>query len=316
MVAPQNEHGPGVRKHVEAANHTPHTSNTTAFLRHVNAAPMRSAPRAAQIDDILAKLEGVKTAGDGYTALCPAHPDRNPSLSIGTRSGGGLLLFCHSGCSFFEILAACGIETMLPGTPKRSRAEIAVELSDRQQQAYIRQLTGQKNAQRMWRYAHEPDAEHPYLVAKRVQARGIREMKQSLLIPMRDGNGQLWNLQFITPDCTKKFHYGCKVAGLYHAIGKFSGNVQVEQIVIAEGYATAASIHEATGYPCAAAFTAGNLEAVAKTLRAKYPELRIVIAADNDVATEQKIGRNPGRYFADRAAAAVGGLVAYPEFSA
>jgi len=39
MPAPQNEHGPGVRKHVEAANHTPHTTNTTASALRVNAYP-------------------------------------------------------------------------------------------------------------------------------------------------------------------------------------------------------------------------------------------------------------------------------------
>ncbi len=316
MAAPQNEHGPGVRKHVEAANHTTHTSNTTASLRHVNAAPMRPAPRAAQIDDILANLEGVKTAGDGYTALCPAHPDRNPSLSIGTRADGGILLFCHSGCTFPEILAACGMQTDSISREKKTPSEISAAFIERQQAIHIKQLKGQQHAQRMWKHSCDASVDHPYLIAKQVKPYGIRQMKGALLIPMRDSDGHIWNLQLITPDRVKKFQYGCRVTGLYHAIGKFSGKVPVELMVIAEGYATAASVHEATGYPVAVALTAGNLEPVAKTLRSKYPNLRIVIAADNDAATALKIGRNPGLHFANRAAAAVGGLVAFPEFSA
>src|SRR5207247_8290229 len=100
----------------------------------------------------------------------------------------------------------------------------------------------------------------------------------------------LHSLQFITPEkpaegSNKLYLAGGRAAGCYHAIGKPNG-----VLAVAEGYATAASIHQATGYAVAVAFDAGNLEPVAVALRAKYPELRIVVCADDDYLT----AGNPG----------------------
>ena len=53
-------------------------------------------------------------------------------------------------------------------------------------------------------------------------------------------------------------------------------------LIICEGVATGLSLYECTGYPVAVAFDAGNLEPVAKVMRARMPNLRIVIAADDD----------------------------------
>ncbi|CAA7625927.1 hypothetical protein MTBSS4_550008 [Magnetospirillum sp. SS-4] len=84
-------------------------------------------------------------------------------------------------------------------------------------------------------------------------------------------------------------------------------------IVIAEGYATAATIHETTGRPVIAAFDSGNLKAVAETVRAKFPEREILIAADNDHANKHG---NIGLSKAEEAAKAVGGHVVAPAFDA
>jgi putative DNA primase/helicase len=81
-------------------------------------------------------------------------------------------------------------------------------------------------------------------------------------------------------------------------------------LLIAEGYATACSLHEATGFPVAAAMNAGNLLNVAKAWRAKYPRMRIVICADDDTET----AGNPGMTKATEAARAVGALLAVPDF--
>lgn len=60
--------------------------------------------------DVLAKLRKVRRSGEGFVAQCPAHDDREPSLSITTGSTGAVLLNCHAGCSFDRITAALGIE--------------------------------------------------------------------------------------------------------------------------------------------------------------------------------------------------------------
>jgi putative DNA primase/helicase len=99
-----------------------------------------------------------------------------------------------------------------------------------------------------------------------------------LLVPMRDAEGVLWSAQFIGPDGQKRFLKSGRKLGLYFSLG---GPVQ-GHMAIAEGLATAASIHAATGWPTACAFDAGNLEPVAVALRAKYPSTDIVVAADGD----------------------------------
>ncbi|WHZ12963.1 MAG: DNA primase, phage associated [Burkholderiaceae bacterium] len=143
--------------------------------------------------------------------------------------------------------------------------------------------------------------DHPYLTAKNVKPHGLRtEGAHSLLVPMRDTEGHLHNLQTIAPDGTKRFMPGGRVSGLYFAIGTPSG-----KLVIAEGYATGATIHEQTGHAVAVTFNCGNLLPVAKALRAKFPCLTLIIAADDDWRTEG----NPGLTAARAAAAAVGGLL-------
>lgn len=58
------------------------------------------------IDELLSSLEGVRRSGSGHVARCPAHDDRNPSLSIAPGDDGRILLHCHAGCSFEDVVAA------------------------------------------------------------------------------------------------------------------------------------------------------------------------------------------------------------------
>jgi putative DNA primase/helicase len=148
---------------------------------------------------------------------------------------------------------------------------------------------------------------HDYLTVKGVKAHSTKIEGCNLLIPMRDTSGKVHSLQIIAQDGTKMFMSGGRVKGCYFSIGKPAGRV-----IICEGFATGASIHEATGDAVAVAFNAGNLEAVAVALRTKYPSLKIVIAADDDLQTDG----NPGLNKARAAALAVGGWLAVPVFKA
>lgn len=157
-----------------------------------------------------------------------------------------------------------------------------------------------------WSAAH-PAVEHPYLQAKGIRPHGIRiEANHTLLIPMRDTDGRLHSLQAIAPDGSKRFMPGGRVKGCYCSIGRPSG-----RLVICEGYATGATIHEDTGQAVAVAFNSGNLLHVAKALRSKYPCMTLVLAADDDWKTDG----NPGVKAATEAAHAVGGLLAVPNFA-
>ncbi len=167
------------------------------------------------------------------------------------------------------------------------------------------QAEARAKAQKLWSRAKPATNAHPYLQRKRINAYGLRQLRDMLLVPARDLDGTLHTLQFISADGTKRFLTGGRIAGCYFAIGK-----PIDSLLVAEGMATAATIFEATGRAVAACFSCGNMEAVARALRHKFPDLRLVMCADNDVNTPG----NPGLTKAQAAAKAVGGYLAVPQF--
>lgn len=168
-----------------------------------------------------------------------------------------------------------------------------------------RQEEAARRAAQLWALSRPATGDHPYLLAKGVAAYGLHRLGERLVVPVRDSAGKLWSLQFIGPDGQKRFLTAGRKGGCYYAIGRVGA-----VICVAEGYATGASIFAATGYAVAVAFDAGNLEPVARALRAKYPGQRLVICADNDIHTPG----NPGIARATAAAMAVNALLAVPEF--
>lgn len=160
-------------------------------------------------------------------------------------------------------------------------------------------------AAKLWELSRPATNTHPYLQRKRVPAIGIRALRDMLVIPARDVAGMLHTLQFISPDGSKRFLSGGRIRGCYYAMGRPAG-----ALLLAEGLATASTLHLATGAAVAVCFNCGNLEPVARALRGKFPELRLVICADDDRETPG----NPGVTHATAAARAVGGFLAVPKF--
>ncbi len=72
--------------------------------------PQRPAPSNA-LKRFLGLLEGVKPCGSGYSARCPAHQDRNASLSVGQGDDGRVLAECHTGCTIEQVVRAVGLTT-------------------------------------------------------------------------------------------------------------------------------------------------------------------------------------------------------------
>lgn len=172
----------------------------------------------------------------------------------------------------------------------------------------LKALSAAQRAAEMWEKLPEMGASE-YLKKKRVPAYGLRFSRGSVVVPVRNLAGDLTGLQFINGDGDKKFLTGTAKAGCFHLIGEVQ---EGRPLCIAEGYATGATIHKVMGWPVAVAFDAGNLTPVAKALRDKYPEQKILICADNDMET---LG-NPGVTKAREAARLVGAVVAVPQFQA
>ena len=187
----------------------------------------------------------------------------------------------------------------------QERRMAVVRLAHTQERDAV-QAAARVKAMRLWSRAKPATNAHPYLVRKGVNAYGLRQLRDMLLIPARDLEGTLHTLQFISADGSKRFLTGGRMAGSYYAIGRPIGS-----ILICEGMATAATLHQATGRAVAACFSCGNMEAVARGLRSKFPTMQMVMCADDDFKTPG----NPGLTKARAAARAVGGFLAVPRFN-
>lgn len=205
------------------------------------------------------------------------------------------------------------------------RAEIAQRREERQQAVIERQHLMAEDAYTEWLAYVSATNENPYLQKKGVPPLGVREdLSGNLIVPVQNAGGELRGLQYISPEGQKRFLPGMEKNGNFHLItGDHSSPAQdlsQNEIILAEGYATGASLHMATEKPVCVAFDAGNLEPVAMKLRERYPNAAITICADND---HQHIRRTPegtelwnkGVALAQDAAKAVGGKVVAPIFN-
>ena len=134
--------------------------------------------------------------------------------------------------------------------------------------------------------------DHSYLVKKQVAKYGdLRLAEDDLLIPLKDERGRFMSYQRIAPDGSKKFCEGCPVRGARFTIAE---DIAEGPILVAEGYATAATVYEGTNMMTVCAINCHNLLPVCQSLRKAYPGRRIILMADDDAGTKEKTGKNPG----------------------
>lgn len=157
---------------------------------------------------------------------------------------------------------------------------------------------------------------HPYLTLKGVEPHGTRIAEDgSLLIPLMNTSGNLTSVQKISQTGEKRFLSGGKKSGSFYELRQQAETIRSDFFIIAEGFATAATIKEAFGETVRTicAFDAGNLKPVGLNVRADYPLAMIIFAADRDVPLQ---GREYGigEEKAIEAARAVNGKVVTPDF--
>jgi putative DNA primase/helicase len=193
-----------------------------------------------------------------------------------------------------------------------TRAQMEMERQTMQNKAKIR-------ANRIWKISDPAQNNHPYLLSKRIKALGLKIYKGDLTIGgmLCDGaiiiplfyRKEIMSLQFINHSGEKRFLPGGKITGCYYLI-EGTQLLSRDQLYVAEGFATAAIIHELTHCPVAVAFNANNLKSVAMELRKLSSSVELVIACDNDRNT---VG-NPGMTCGREAAANAGALFVWPDF--
>jgi putative DNA primase/helicase len=181
-----------------------------------------------------------------------------------------------------------------------AKAQRDAETRDRQAQAAER-------AAALWQNAAPADAAHLYLSTKSIRPHGIRQQGIGLLVPVI-ADGEIVSVQTIMPDGTKRFLTGGRVAGGYYLL---ADEIRRPEVLVCEGFATAATLHEEVGAAVYCGFNAGNLLAVARHVRDLHPRDEIVLCADDDRWTEG----NPGLTKARAAALAIGAKLLVPDFA-
>ena len=156
----------------------------------------------------------------------------------------------------------------------------------------------------IWTAAQAASPDHPYLKRKGIQAHGARITGDGrLIVPLFDKDGALATLQYIDNEGGKLYHPGGEAGGKFWMVGSLD---EPGVLYVAEGFATAATIHETTGRPCVATYSASSLVPVTGSLREMFGIGQdIVIVADHDK-------HGVGQKYADQASAKFGARVIIP----
>ncbi|MER1435857.1 primase-helicase zinc-binding domain-containing protein [Enterobacter hormaechei] len=189
-----------------------------------------------------------------------------------------------------EVIAAAEAET---DTDRKAAAALAVRLMENTRPASGNAYLTRKGF---------PDRECPVLTVMH-KTGGVTFRAGDVVVPLYDDTGALVNLQLISSDGLKRTLKGGAVKGACHTI---EGKKQAgKRLWIAEGYATALTVHHLTGETVMVALSSVNLLSLASLVRQKHPACQIVLAADRDLSGD---GQNKAAAAAD----ACEGVVALP----
>lgn len=224
------------------------------------------------------------------------HLDGRPAGVFGTWKTGEQHTWVAGGSDGMTAAERAMVRAMI----ERSRAMRDAETRERHQAAASR-------AASMWESASAADPHHPYLLHKSIYPHGARQQGIGLLVPVYVGDA-LASVQTIDPNGSKRFLRGGKTIGSCYQIGT---DITRTEILIAEGFATGATLHQEIGAAVYVAFNANNLAPVARYVRRLHPKAEIIVCADDDRWTEG----NPGRTKARAAAVEIGAKLLVPDFT-
>jgi putative DNA primase/helicase len=268
-------------------------------------------------------LDGKPKSGGGYMACCPAHDDRNPSLSIDDGDNGRPLVNCLAGCAQSAVIDALKQRGAWPDNDRTLSPEERQGFKEAAEKTKAERIAkdkakhedATKKAVKIYENAKGDPAQHPYAIKKSLPfgdlvKRGAWPQKgwgDALLFPIYSNNGTLTSIQAINADGDKDFLAGGRIKGCFYPIGKISGATGL--VVIGEGVATVAAVFHVMGCPGVAAMSSVNLEPVAREIRQLAPLAEIIIIADDD---QKPGGHNPGKEAAMDAAHTIKGKMAIP----
>ena len=253
---------------------------------------------SANYQDVLAQLTGagliIDSLETGRMRRCKVKGDREKrgwySLHEIQSQNGETLIVGSYGIWHGSDNGAQKVELRKAAFSAEQRESIRKRIAeDRKRADTARRIENDRAAHRAasaWaRYSL--DGESEYLARKGVGAYGVRFTPAgAVVIALTDVAGVVYGLQFVRTAAQaaasnrprKEFWpAGMAKRAHFHLIG-----VPDRVVLVAEGYATAASLHQATGIPAVVAFDAGNIAPVCAALRKRYKTIKILICADDD----------------------------------
>lgn len=251
----------------------------------------------------------VELVADGAIHRCDVHGKKGKGdaayvLHLDVIPAGGFTNWCD-GLGWQNWRA--GVRQVSPQDVERFRQMVEITRQQRERETEDKEREAAKRAIKWFRRSPPADQNHIYLTPKYVNPLNARQSDGVLLVPLINIDGALVNLQRVFPDGKKRFLYGGQITRAFSLIG----DIDPEGcLYVCEGWATGATIHQHTGDPVACAMNCGNLLPVTTVLRARYPNLEITIAGDDD---RQTTG-NPGRTKATEAAIKTRSKLVFPEF--
>lgn len=263
------------------------------------------------LESVVGKALKLHKAGGNKSAVCPFHPDKNPSLVLykdqtfhcyGCQAHGDVIDFVAKSQGL-DIGEAIRFLTggNAPRIDEADRERREADARNREAAHKKKQENATLEARHRWARALPVNGGgNPYLERKNVAPYGTRCEGSNLLVPIYGDDGLILSVQAIPPEPggKKLFHAGAPVTG-----GTFVlGDADSGPIVIVEGFATGATVQAATGLLVVVGFSKGALKRTAKITAGRYPDRPIIIGADIN-GIEQ----------AEAAAAAVGGRVVMPD---
>ncbi len=157
--------------------------------------------------------------------------------------------------------------------------------------------------------ASQATEENVYLKLKGIKPHKLLELKNTLVVPAYNVDGDITTLQYIYEN-RKSFLQGGKKSGSFYIFGSLEEANKNDNVYLCEGISTGASIYEASGCVTICAFDAGNLLPVCDAINHKLRNFKVVVAADND----QWKDNNTGIIEANKVASKYGYGISYPNF--
>lgn len=240
----------------------------------------------------------LKKSGREFSGLCPFHNEKTPSFRVNDEKQFYHCFGCGAHGDVVDFVAQMGdgdtakaVASLTGGKAPRMTdedREARQKWMDEQarREAELREKSRQ-NAIRRWENSHPLDGENGYLEKKGgIPPHSCRVEGNNLLVPVYGPDGEIMNVQRITPDGTKWFESGVTRddPGAHTILGRFYIGICMGRTILCEGFATGASIFEALPDQVCVTFSIGNMHHIAREMHGIGRN--IVLAADGKNAAE------------------------------